>query len=69
MTFRTANLVVSFIRVGKAEPLDIAAIVVSQTKQLLITRWTIRRADGELIAEATAQCFLQPWLKACIKTF
>lgn len=57
--FRTTNLSVNFIRVGKAEALEIEAIVVAQTSQMLTTRASIRRVDGTLIAEASAQQFLQ----------
>jgi uncharacterized protein (TIGR00369 family) len=58
--FRTTNLSVNFIRTGKGESLLIEASVVAQTKQMLTTRALIWRADGELIAEASAQQLLQP---------
>jgi len=57
--FRTINLNVSFIRVGRAHPLLIEAIVVGQTRQMISARATIKREDGELIAEASAQQLLQ----------
>ena len=57
--FRTTNLVVNFIRVGKAEPLSIEGYVVAQTKQLITVRATFQRGDGQLIAEASAQQLLQ----------
>jgi len=57
--FRTISLNVNFIRVGRAHPLDIEAVVVAQTQRLLTVRATLRREDGELIAEASAQQTLQ----------
>lgn len=57
--FRTINLNVSFIRVGRAHPLTIEAVVVAQTRQLITVRVTFKREDGELIAEASAQQVLQ----------
>src|SRR4029453_9171242 len=57
--FRTINLNVNFIRVGRAHPLDIEAVVVAQTRQMLTVRATLKREDGELIAEASAQQTLQ----------
>jgi uncharacterized protein (TIGR00369 family) len=59
MVFRTLNLSVTFHRVGKAEPLKIEATVTSQTRQVISTRAAFQRPDGELIAEAAAQQFLQ----------
>ena len=57
--FRTINLNVTFIRVGRAHPLFIEAVVVAQTRQMLTVRATLTREDGELIAEASAQQTLQ----------
>ena len=57
--FRTINMTVNFIRVGRAHPLAIEAVVVAQTRTLLTVRATLKREDGELIAEATAQQVLQ----------
>mgnify|MGYP003393349844 CR=1 FL=1 len=62
--FRTLNLNVSFIRVGRAHPLDIEAVVVAHTRQMITVRATIKREDGELIAEASAQQILQPFEEA-----
>jgi uncharacterized protein (TIGR00369 family) len=56
--FRTLNLSVSFVRVGKAEPLTIEAQVTSQTRQIIAVRAQFIRPDGQLIAEASAQQFL-----------
>jgi uncharacterized protein (TIGR00369 family) len=58
--FRTTNLNVNFIRVGRAHPLEIEAVVVAQTRRLLTVRATLKREDGELIADASAQQVLQP---------
>jgi uncharacterized protein (TIGR00369 family) len=60
MAFRTINLSMTFLRVGKAEPLKIEARVTSQTRQVISTRAEFQRPDGKLIAEASAQQFLQP---------
>jgi len=57
--FRTINLNMSFIRVGRAHPLVIEAVVVAHTRQMLTVRVTIKRENGELIAEASAQQILQ----------
>lgn len=59
MVFRTLNLSITFHRVAKAEPLIIEARVTSQTRQVISTRAEFRRPDGQLIAEASAQQFLQ----------
>ena len=57
--FRTINLNVNFIRVGRAHPLAIEAVVVAQTRQMITVRATVKRDDGELVAEASAQQVLQ----------
>ena len=57
--FRTIYLNVNFIRVGRAHPLEIEGVVVAQTQRVLTVRATLRREDGELIAEASAQQVLQ----------
>jgi uncharacterized protein (TIGR00369 family) len=59
MVFRTINQSMTFLRVGKAEPLKIEARVTSQTRQIVSTRAEFQRPDGELIAETSAQQFLQ----------
>ena len=58
LMFRTTNLVVNFVRVGRGHALAIDARVLAQTKQMITVRATFRRDDGELIAEATAQQLL-----------
>ena len=56
--FRTTNLQLNFLRVGRNHPLSIEARVVAATKQMITARAEFRREDGELIAEATAQQLL-----------
>jgi uncharacterized protein (TIGR00369 family) len=58
--FRTINLQVNFLRVGRAHPLSIEARVVAMTRQLLTVRAEFRRDDSELIAEATGQQLMMP---------
>lgn len=62
--FRTINLNVNFIRIGRAHPLRIEAVVVAQTQRVLTVRATLKREDGELIADASAQQALQPYEEA-----
>ena len=57
--FRTLNLQVNFIRVNRMTSLAIDAKVVAQTRQMITVRAEFRREDGELVAEATAQQFVQ----------
>lgn len=56
--FRSVNLQVNFLRVGRDHPLSIEARVVANTRQLITARATFTRPDGRLIAEATAQQLL-----------
>jgi uncharacterized protein (TIGR00369 family) len=56
--FRTVNLQVNFLKVGRSHPLAIEARVVAQTRQLITVRAEFRRQDGVLIADATAQQML-----------
>jgi len=53
--FRTTNLQLNFVRIGRAEPLLIDARVAAATRQMITCRADIRRADGELVSEASAQ--------------
>lgn len=53
--FRTINLQVNFLRIGREQPLWIEARVVAQTRQMITVRADFRRPDRALIAEATAQ--------------
>jgi uncharacterized protein (TIGR00369 family) len=62
--FRTVNLQLNFLKVGRSHPLDIEGRVVAQTRQLITVRAGFRREDGVLIADATAQQILLrigPW--------
>lgn len=59
--FRTLNLQVNFVRIGRAHPLRIEARVSAQTRQLITVRADFHRDDGELLAEATAQQLLMPF--------
>lgn len=58
--FRTLNLQLNFVRVGRQHPLAIEARVTARTRQLVTLRAEFRRDDGELIAEATAQQLITP---------
>jgi uncharacterized protein (TIGR00369 family) len=53
--YRTVNLQVNFLRVGRSHPLVLEGRVVAQTRQLITVRADFRREDGVLIADATAQ--------------
>ena len=57
--FRTLNLSATFLRVGEAESLMIEAQVTSQTRQIIAVRAQLVLSDGQLIAEASAQQYLQ----------
>jgi uncharacterized protein (TIGR00369 family) len=61
MAFRTTNLHLDFVRVGRAHGLDILARVTAQTRRMITVRAEFRREDGELIAEAGAQQLLAPF--------
>ena len=56
--FRTINLQMNFLKVGRSRPLVLEGRVVAQTRQLITVRAEIRREDGDLIADATAQQIL-----------
>lgn len=58
MLYRTTNLHMNFLRVGRTQPLKIEAHIVAQTRQMITVRAEFRRQDGELIAEASAQQFV-----------
>ena len=58
--FRTLNLQINFIRVSRAVVLDIEARVIAQTRQVITVRATFHGPEERLVAEATAQQFLQP---------
>lgn len=56
--YRTLNLQVNFLRVGREHPLSISARVVAHTKQLITVRAEFLTDKGSLIAEASAQQLL-----------
>jgi uncharacterized protein (TIGR00369 family) len=56
--FRITNLQLNFVRVVRAQALAIEARVVAQTTQMITVRADIRRDDGALVAEASAQQLL-----------
>lgn len=56
--YRTVNLQMNFLKVGRSHPLVIEARIVAQTRQLITARAEFRRDDGVLIADATAQQIL-----------
>ena len=58
--FRTINLQMSFVRVGRAHPLVIEGRVTASTRQLITVEADFRREDGELVARAAAQQILLP---------
>lgn len=62
--YRTLNLHVNFLRVGRSDALAIEARVVAQTKQIITVRAEFRRPDGVLIADAAAQQILMPFDEA-----
>ncbi len=53
--FRTTNLAVAYFKLGKRQPIDIEARVAAQSRQLIHVRADFRTADGELLADASAQ--------------
>jgi uncharacterized protein (TIGR00369 family) len=60
--FRTANLSVSFYKIGRGDT-DIEAKVVSQSRQMIAVRATFRSPDRTLLAEANAQQILTPMVR------
>lgn len=59
-TYRTVNLQVQFVKVGRAHPLIIEGRVVAASRQLITVEADFRRDDGELIARAGAQQIVLP---------
>lgn len=53
--YRTTQLQVSFLRVGRNAPLDIHAQVVAATRQMITVRASFVQAGDRLITEASAQ--------------
>jgi acyl-coenzyme A thioesterase PaaI-like protein len=60
VAFRSVNLQVQFLKVGRAHPLLIEARVTSAAKQLVSVEADFRREDRELVARASAQQLVQP---------
>ncbi|MEI9993657.1 MAG: PaaI family thioesterase [Rhizomicrobium sp.] len=61
--FRTINLNVQFLRVGRAHPILAEARVISHTKSLITAEADFyREADKELIARAGAQQMVLPFV-------
>ena len=54
-TYRTVNLQMQFVKVGRAHPLVIEGRVVAATRRLITVEAGFHSEDGELIARATAQ--------------
>ena len=59
--FRTSNLKIDFIRVGKAESLRLEGRVVAKTRSIIHVEADFFRPDGELIARASAQQIITPF--------
>ncbi|WP_332773673.1 PaaI family thioesterase [Phenylobacterium sp.] len=59
-TYRTINLQVQFVKVGRAHPLIIEGRVAASSRQLITVEADFRREDGELIARAGAQQIVLP---------
>lgn len=56
--YRTLNLQINFLKVGRTHPLSIEGRVIAHTRQLITARAEFRRPDGLLIADASAQQML-----------
>ncbi|MDP2212721.1 PaaI family thioesterase [Phenylobacterium sp.] len=58
--YRTVQLQVSFLRIGRNAPVDIHAQVIAATRQMIAVRASFVQAGDRLIAEASAQQILLP---------
>lgn len=58
--YRTTDLQVRFVKVGRGHPLLIEGRVLSATKRLITAEVDFRRPDGELIAKASGQQIILP---------
>jgi uncharacterized protein (TIGR00369 family) len=58
--FRTLNLQINFTRVSPVVALTIEARVIAQTRQVITVRASFHGPEDRLVAEATAQQFIQP---------
>ncbi|MFN3512858.1 MAG: PaaI family thioesterase [Phenylobacterium sp.] len=54
-TYRTVNLQMQFVKVGRAHPLLIEGRVTAASRRLITVEADFRREDGELIARAGGQ--------------
>ena len=57
--FRTTELNISFLRLGRAETIDIEAKVITQSDQTIHVKAEFRTPGGKLMAEASAQQVLK----------
>lgn len=58
--YRTTQLQVSFMRVGRNAPVEIHAQVIAATRHMITLRARFVQGEGRLIAEAGAQQLLMP---------
>ncbi len=58
--YRTTQLQVSFLRIGRNAPLEIHAQVIAATRQMITVRASFTQAGDRLIGEASAQQILLP---------
>ena len=60
VAYRTVNLQIQFLKVGRAHPLLIEGRVTASSKRLVTVEADFHREDGELIARANAQQIVLP---------
>lgn len=60
VSYRTVNLQMQFVKVGRALPLLIEGRVVAASKRLITVEGDFRREDGELIARVNGQQIILP---------
>lgn len=60
VSYRTVNLQMQFVRVGRAHPLMIEGRVAAASKRLITVEADFRREDGELIARVSGQQMILP---------
>lgn len=58
--YRTTQLQVSFLRVGRNAPVEISAQVIAVTRQMISVRASFVQSGDRLIAEASAQQIILP---------
>ncbi|WP_312164762.1 PaaI family thioesterase [Phenylobacterium sp.] len=59
-SYRTVNLQMQFVKVGRAHPLLIEGRVTAASKRLVTVEADFRREDGELIARVNGQQIVLP---------